>query len=112
MTERGFDDPVVPEPRGPETIEFEGETYEIVPPPAGEDLRKLTPEQSYAVGEIYRAISRMLPLEGRDYTMKAEFSDGSNSPSLSFRPMNELGVLWCTYLSKHLAGELARSNKG
>lgn len=95
-----------------ETVEYEGETYEIVPPKPETDLTKLTPEQSIAAGEIYKALSRMLPLEGRDYAIKIEFPDGDPSrPGISMKPMTELGTMWCEYVSNNLVGELRRNNQ-
>ena len=97
---------------GREYVDFDGETLEIVPPRPDTDLSSLTPDQSRAVQEIYRIVSRLLPLEGRDYGVTISFPTGNpSSPSLRFDPRTELGVLWCQYLSKHLPEEVRRMSE-
>ena len=94
---------------GKEYVDFQGETLEIVPPRPETDFSKLTPNQSMAVQELYKIVSRLLPLEGRDYGIQISFPyDDPSRPSVRFDPKNELGVLWCQYLSKHLPEEVRK----
>jgi hypothetical protein len=98
------------ESEGREYVDFQGETLEIVPPRPDTDLSSLTPGQSLAVQELYRIVSRMLPLEGRDYGISISFPHGDDPsrPAVRFDPRNELGILWCRYLSAHLPEEVRK----
>jgi hypothetical protein len=95
---------------GKEYVDFQGETLEIIPPVPDTDFSKLTPNQSIAVQELYKIVSRLLPLEGRDYGMKISFphEDDPSRPSVKFDPKTELGILWCQYLSQHLPEEVRK----
>ena len=109
----GEDAGVPYEKGGSEYMSVDGEELRIVPPRPDTDFRSLSQDQSRAVMEIYRILSSMLPLEGRDYGIRISFPDGDASrPSIRFDPRNELGILWCRYMSEHLPEEVRkRSNR-
>lgn len=98
---------------GVEYAEDGGELLEIVHPVPATDLSALSPQESRAMLEIYKIVSRLLPLEGRDYALHVSFPSGDPSrPAIRFEPRNELGILWCQYISKRLPEEVRKLQKG
>lgn len=63
--------------------------------------------QAYVVGRVYDKIASLLPTEGRDYKVDMSFSYEGKTPSVSirFRPYNEIGRIWCGYLTRKFGGK-------
>lgn len=64
---------------------------------------QMTTAQAEVRLEIYKRLASMLPLEGRDYTFSVTFEGNSTSPSITFKPNNELGSMWCRYIASEFA---------
>ena len=90
---------------GPETMEVEGKTLEIVPKQRPRE--NLSRRQVEIKLELYKRLASMLPVEGRDYLFEISFQGGSLSPSVRFVPKTPLGTIWCNYI----AGEFRKMTK-
>lgn len=63
---------------------------------------KFTREQLYTIGTVYDKLAKLLPLEGRDYTVEFSFPDGK-APSLKLTPLTKFGGVWVKYCQEQLA---------
>ena len=62
-------------------------------------MTSMTSMQLYQVGQVYDLMARLLPTEGRDYSIKFSPDDGGGI-SVSFRSYTEIGRVWCEYCTK------------
>lgn len=70
------------------------------------EAKEYTSAQLYRMGVVYDMMARLLPTEGRDYSVKFEFGEGG-SMSVSFKAYTDIGRVWCDYCREALrsAGE-------
>ena len=60
------------------------------------DGPEYTPGQMYKLSAVYDFLARLIPVEGRDYSVKVRFGDG-DSLSVSMEPHTPFGKVWCSY---------------
>ena len=88
--------------KGVETVvDQDGQRYEVVKGYTNHD--NFTPAQERVIGEIYIRMAQELPTEGRDYTVRFEFSSTNDKPRLALKAMTELGQAYIKHLAKALA---------
>jgi hypothetical protein len=82
-----------------------------------ENKPETTPENKFSIGQtrrigiIYESIAKMLPTEGRDYSI--EFTPGEGDTiKIRFSAKTELGVYWSNYLQKNLQSVITASTCG
>lgn len=76
-----------------------------VPLSEKDETASWTPDQSRAAAAVYQKIAELLPVEGRDYTVSISFKDGGHAPSLSLRPITEIGRYFIDHVYKSLTGK-------
>ena len=62
--------------------------------------QSLTPMQAVQVGAIYEALARLLPIQGRDYTVDITFEDGK--PAVQMAGLTPFGGEWARYCMTNL----------
>jgi len=87
---------------GVESAVYMGKTLPIVKAEKRNE-RTMTTAQAEVRLEIYKRLASMLPLEGRDYVFSVSFEGNSTSPSITFKPKNDLGSMWCKYIASEFA---------
>lgn len=63
---------------------------------APNDGPEYTPGQMYKLSAVYDFLARLIPVEGRDYSVNVRFGDG-DSLSVSMEPHTPFGKVWCSY---------------
>lgn len=82
-----------------------------------ETTSESTPENKFSIGQtrrigiIYESIAKMLPTEGRDYSIEFTPGEGDNI-KIRFSAKTELGANWCSYLQKNLQSVITASTCG
>jgi len=56
-----------------------------------------TNSQLARLAAVYDTLARLLPTEGRDYSVNVVFKKGSDVMSLSMEPHTDIGKIWCNY---------------
>ena len=75
--------------------------------------KELTPMQRMSLGTFYERLARMLPTEGRDYELRFSFAgDRPGSMSVSMRPINRLGEMWCKYCMDEMSKGASDAGQG
>ena len=72
------------------------------------NLNELNPMQRTQVGMIYDELARLLPVEGKDYTLGIDFMPNGRL-SLSVRGLTPFGTQWATYCSEELPRRLQKN---
>ena len=92
--------------KGREYVEIDGQRIEIVKTEGvAREPPKYSPGQRAMIGDIYVAIARQLPTEGRDYTVDFDFPDPNGPPRLSFKSYTRLGMAFVHHLAEALGGQ-------
>ena len=68
----------------------------------------MTPFQLHQLAAVYDTIARLMPVEGRDYTVKIDFHEGRN-PTVKMDGLTEFGRKWVEYCM-HELGKRYQSN--
>ena len=72
--------------------------------------KKLTPIQLQKLGKVYDGIAKLMPLDGRDYTVRVDFGD-DDTVGIQFVDITPLGRYFKDHCMKNLA-DILRNNHG
>lgn len=91
---------------GKEFVVVDGQEIEVVRSESQIDAPpKFTAEQRRKIGEVYIMVAKLLPMEGRDYTMDFDFPDPDGNPKVSFKAMTRLGMAFVQHLASNLGAQ-------
>lgn len=61
-----------------------------------------TERQRYQIGMVYALLARLLPVEGRDYTVQFDFNRADGRPNISMTGHTDIGKQWVEYCMKYM----------
>lgn len=64
---------------------------------ADSDKPVYTNSQLTRLAAVYDTLARLLPTEGRDYSVSIVFNKDNDGMSLSMEPYTDIGKIWCAY---------------